>query len=121
MTNAEKNLLLKALCGYLPYGVRMADKENTNLAIPLYDFGCFSKETPLSMLNRIIDDGWIPYLRPMSSMTEEEKQQIRDFWIDADTKEFAIRLLDFYNQNYLDYRGLIPKGLALEAPKDMYK
>jgi len=26
----------------------------------------------------------------------------------------------FYNRHHLDYRGLIPMGLAIEAPKDMY-
>lgn len=30
------------------------------------------------------------------------------------------QLIDWYNANHIDYRGLIDKGLALEAPADMY-
>ena len=71
--------------------------------------------------DRYIVDEFKPYLRPMSSMNEEEKEQTRDLWIDADTKTHATRLIDFYNKHHFDYRGLIEKGLALKAPKGMYK
>lgn len=57
----------------------------------------------------------IPYLRHMNSMTEEEE----------DEYEIIIRSsltthIDWLNKNMFDYRGLISKGLALEAPKGMY-
>ena len=63
---------------------------------------------------------YLPYLRPMSSMTEEEKEEFEElkkscknyFWVD--------NLLDFYLSHHLDWRGLILLGLALEAPADMY-
>ena len=29
--------------------------------------------------------------------------------------------IDWLNEHHFDYRGLIEKGLALEAPEDMYK
>ena len=75
-----------------------------------------------------------PYLRPMSSMTEEEKKEIRKFFrkcIDdlhgkSSDEQFFLGFcqdaesLDYLNIHHLDYRGLIPMGLALEAPKDMY-
>jgi hypothetical protein len=32
----------------------------------------------------------------------------------------SIKLIDWLNVHHFDYRGLIPMGLALEAPKDMY-
>lgn len=57
----------------------------------------------------------IPYLRPMNSMTDEEEGEY----------EIIIRSsltihIDWLNKNMFDYRGLIPKGLALEAPEGMY-
>jgi hypothetical protein len=79
-----------------------------------------------------------PYLRPMGSMTEEEKCQFRDFvdwdydcnW-KANTLEellngnriisrYVFELFDWLNACHFDYRGLIPMGLALEAPEGMY-
>lgn len=65
-----------------------------------------------------------PYLRSMSSMTEEEKEEFVKLHID-DRLEGKIELcdascVDFYNAHHLDYRGLIEKGLALEAPEGMY-
>jgi len=74
-----------------------------------------------------------PYLRPMSSMTEEEekeynktKAKIAVQWDDYGTPigyeyTYTIKTFDWLNSHHFDYRGLIEKGLALEAPKDMYK
>lgn len=81
-------------------------------------------------------DRWIvkPYLRPMSSMTEEEMTVFDDFcvvdefvWKGNLEKGFpnqAIIMSDgieYLLSRHLDFRGLIPMGLALEAPKNMYK
>ena len=60
--------------------------------------------------------GFVPYLRPMSSMTEEEK----DEYSKAIESLLWTNELDFFNKYHFDYRGLIPKGLALEAPEGMY-
>ena len=77
-----------------------------------------------------------PYLFPLSSMTEEQKKYITDRWgindefdfeINPDWGEYFVELgdivdfIDWLNKNHFDYRGLIEKGLAIEAPKDMYK
>ena len=61
-----------------------------------------------------------PYLRPMSSMTEEEKLCYQAFF-NYDGVEYPEEYIDWLNAHHFDYRGLIEKGLALEAPKDMYK
>jgi hypothetical protein len=70
-----------------------------------------------------------PYLRPMSSMTDEERGEFRkvggvmshspqhDTWA---ISAFAPEAYDWLNAHHFDYRGLIEKGLALEAPKGMY-
>ena len=80
-----------------------------------------------------------PYLRPMSSMTRHECTQLnvllpRYFVVTPECLaclehinggiinfEVLDTIIDFYNSHHLDWRGLIPKGLALEASKDMYK
>lgn len=65
-----------------------------------------------------------PYLRPMSSMTEEEQKEYDVFCckpylgIDETT---ASNFVDWLNKKMFDYRGLIPRGLAIEAPENMYK
>jgi hypothetical protein len=89
-----------------------------------------------------------PYLRPMSSMTEEEYNEFKDLTLCGqcsndydswghwgvevvsykydewdkpfyDFSEFQ-NLQNWLNKNMFDYRGLIPMGLALEAPENMY-
>ena len=111
MKQEDKQLLLKDLCARLPYGV----------ICDIYNDTCTIKEKLLfGGISRFADDTIClrPYLRPMSSMTEEEKEQIRDFWIDADVKTHATQLIDFYNRHHFDYRGLIEKGLAIEVTEE---
>lgn len=65
-----------------------------------------------------------PYLRPMSSMTEEERQEyLAECDKDDEDSITTPRYhgIDWLNKKMFDYRGLIPMGLALDAPNDMYK
>ena len=75
-----------------------------------------------------------PYLRPLSSMTEEERKEYNSFFggiepYDCDFSAYPIEYkyvyewdiknyIDFLNANHFDYRGLIPKGLAIEVTKE---
>ncbi len=78
------------------------------------------------------------YLRPMSSMTEEEKRELKELHFyytddhivndeDNDFKPIIVDemhcsyIIDWLNKHYFDYRGLIPMGLAIEAQEGMYK
>ena len=119
MTQEDKELLLKDLSARLPYGF---------LYQVIYD-----DRTPQMSEKVLIDgeftlfDGWQvneikPYLRPMSSMTEEERIYFqRDSWFVAEQiLPHSILLIDWLNYHHFDYRGLIEKGLALEAPEGMY-
>jgi len=115
MTQEEKELLLKDLCGRLPYGVNIQ-----------YDNGHIIETRELglgSLHDFIFNDVTIkPYLCPMSSMTNDEKETYESFIIGIATDEIgAWELTDWLNKNKFDYRSLIPMGLALEAPEDMYK
>ena len=67
-------------------------------------------------INHLIDIGWLPYLRPMSSMTEEESTEYSRFSL----SRYNTECFDWLNKHHFDYRGLIKLGLALEAPEDMY-
>lgn len=56
-----------------------------------------------------------PYLRPMSSMTEDEEDEF-----EIKIRGSLVSYFDWLNAHHFDYRGLIEKGLALEAPEGMY-
>jgi len=61
-----------------------------------------------------------PYLRSMSSMTEEEKADYQAFF-NYDGVEYPEEYIDWLNARHFDYRGLIERGLAIEAPTNIYK
>lgn len=68
-----------------------------------------------SSWNSTEDSQFLPYLRPMSSMTKEERKD----W--NSTPRTIVEQIDWYNAHHFDYRGLIEKGLALKAPEGMYR
>ena len=107
MTQEEKLLLLIDLSARLPYGVKYQDRIEGG--VHFLTLGIISHY-----------ERFTPYLRPLSSMTEEEEKEYENCFQSDDTTA-ATLLVDFYNKHHFDYRGLIEKGLALEAPKDMYK
>ena len=122
MTQEEKGLLLKDLCARLYTGtmVNYNDIE-----------GC-DYELTIRTLSNFPEEKLKCYLRPMSSMTEEEKEEYyatgNVVWDNEtyiapvlDVFEMTDKTFDWLNKNKFDYRGLIEKGLALEAPEDMYK
>lgn len=83
MTQKERNLLVKVLCAMFPYGV-IAKKEYTFV----FNNGTISKSKEIEKIDLedieylISGDDCVdvlkPYLRPMSSMTEEEYQDFND-------------------------------------------
>jgi len=110
MTQEEKQLLLQDLCVRLPYDVKVIR--------PLY--GAVTLTYDMVKLIDKDDNKWLPYLRPMSSMTEKEKKEFQEIKLSYYFDEDSYISLDWLNAHHLDYRGLIPKGLALEAPEGMY-
>ena len=110
MTQEQKELLLKDLCARLPYGVKIKFDSIKETVFTISELGY------LFGSNHDI----IPYLRPMESMTEEEKTYQMKLIKDIKHGANIDKLEDFYHSHHFDYRGLIPMGLALEAPEDMY-
>ena len=142
MTNEEKQLLLKDLCARLPSGVMYATEYGPRIINDLFIYS----NGPVYTDHNIDDDNEEygielenikPYLRPMSSMTQDEElecinQYYRDYVVKTTPIEnngwkTSCATLAFYhhiewlNEHHFDYRGLIEKGLALEAPEGMYK
>ena len=126
MTQEEKQLLLKDLCTRLPYLVKGLYQWKGNVPFDRELDGRLYDELYLSLYSTE-DSSFKPYLRPMSSMTEEELKEYSKLWdlqdefpTDADIR-FKIDVFDWLNSHHFDYRGLIEKGLALEAKEGMYK
>ena len=121
MTQEDKELILRDLSARLPYGVKYMDLWNPD-------------ELPTILCDINVDvelimntDGFSlevekckPYLFPLSSMTEDQHAELLangvsdDPYTYIDGKAFNY-LIDFYNKNHFDYRGLIDNGLALDA------
>lgn len=131
MNKEEKELLLRDLCNRLPYNVmcQVEFKEDGkyNSKVMLLS-GIFTDEAYFTTKGgSIYSNEYKPYLRPMSSMTDEE-QRILDSMCNG--AEMVSRLsglkmfekaFNWLNENHFDYRGLIEKGLAIDATdKNIY-
>ena len=132
----DKELLLKDLCARLPYGLKVKCEKYSFPVTILY--GGNIDEV------KFIETGGIeniyaikPYLFPLSSMTEEQKKEIskryklhtyyglcieitnhsEGYWDDDNSCNLQdyLWLVDWFNKNHFDYRGLIEKGLAIDA------
>jgi len=122
MTQEEKELLIKDLCARLPYsGVQIhisyANGFKYDKTLTYEDVKNYSQLPACS--TTIVK----PYLRPLSSMTDEEREEYSQFIAEINGCAYfidPISQMDWLNKNMFDYRGLIPKGLALEAPEGMY-
>ena len=139
MKQEEKDLLLKDLCARLPYNVRMYEINpihNIQLELFLASVTCESN-IAVKTKNKGIMCGAIeefkPYLFPISSMTEEQREE----FLNIQTEERQILLnalieyksgkydkipiiapykqIEWLNKNHFDYRGLIEKGLAIDC------
>lgn len=128
MTQEEKILLLRDLCARLPYRVKVKSsrrRESVTLSLDVmtdFHLGCSVK----------------PYLRPLSSMTEEEKKEMHNLLSPEGTAiyenngisipmnhygdfvpyEFMNRIIQCLLKNHFDFMGLIPKGLAIEVTEE---
>lgn len=119
MKPEDKELLLKDLCARLPYNVicQVEFKENGkyNSKVMLLS-GIFTDEAYFTTKGgSIYSNEYKPYLRPMSSMTDEEKLMYEGLMIGTDNISYMLDVIDWLNAHHFDYRGLIDKSLALDA------
>ena len=129
MTQEDKELLLKDLCARLPYkpivhiddcgiwDLRGVDHDDSaelrDRVIVWHGENYPSSKNSFPIIN------CKPYLFPLSSMTEEQKNTID--LIASSSSHVLSDVVDFYNKYHLDWRGLIPKGLAFDATdKNIY-
>lgn len=148
MAQKDEQLLLKDLCARLSYGVKVQyNNEIYNIDYISALYTEVKLDIPANYTIGIFEIK--PYLRPMSSMTEEEKEELLNLLFDKEAKYFYIDegglidgktsdlmkeglnypafcpinielYTDWLNVHHFDYRGLIEKGLALKAPKGIY-
>ena len=125
MKREDKELLLKDLCSRLPYGVKVRRYVYTTPTDAIESVVVFHT----SWLRELYAEEaeFKPYLRPRSSMTKEEKDEYELFfsygehgWDEYTIEDEVPKIIDWLNAHHFDYRGLIEKGLALEAPVGMY-
>lgn len=120
MTQEDKELLLRDLCARIPYGVKVRLDTGSktfdtdlvglpsNNAVNIHDTENYETIEECFIWNIK------PYLRLISSMTEEERKELYSL-------VNPIQRTDFYYSHHIDCRFMIDKGLALEAPEGMYK
>ena len=127
MAQEDRKILLQDLCARLPYGVKikLGDYDyqvcgyNSEKPLPLKIWYYYRNSSKL-LIDVYLED-YHPYLRPMSSMTEEEKKEVFSCISSKGWEVSASQEIDWLNAHHFDYRGLIEKGLAMEAPEGMYK
>ena len=133
MTQEEKELLLKDLSARLPYGVK--------IELTWWVMGegtCINTTLEPDHIEQLLNDEYgdteiKPYLRPMSSMTEEEFDDMfnklysaqEEFFRNCSNTDTIGKIIandsvryDYLNKKMFDYRGLIEKGLAIEVTKE---
>ena len=122
MTQEDKQLLLQNLCARLPY--------KPKIQWDCTDYDLLALENCEPILARIIDNRPYsyaiskhleeikPYLRPMSSMTEEEREEYNKLVGQVLLPDYAAKLIDWLNAHHFDFRNLIERGLAIEVTKE---
>lgn len=166
MTKKDKKLLLKCLCAMMPYGVivrhadYLVDLDGNYTGQFWYKRGYLYNICRMDNMTTTIiesegsdEEGYehicdlersLPYLRPMSSMTEEEKEELKkicSIYISTDSKNIGfedygilvfthhltdnsysfklnLNVINWLLSNHFDFLGLIPKGLAIEVTEE---
>ena len=116
MKQEDKELLLKDLCSRLPYGVKgnyqNSDDELLRKITITYRY--------LEPNGMVMTGDIKPYLFPLSNMTEEQNKEFSLLQVNTHKDGFlyvcdCANMITWLNKNHFDYRGLIEKGLAIDA------
>ena len=132
MNNEDIKLLLMDLSARLTYGVKIQKINEPESAYRLYSIDTNSGELKFvtfegsslttcngGYLARVGKLRFKPYLRPMSSMTEEERllfyQNTLQYNEETGYSEYTYESIDWLNAHHFDVRHLIEKGLAIDC------
>lgn len=136
MTQEDKELLLKDLCVRLPYKVKCCIYNFGEDTVRIKEDVLWSVQGDnILTLKSCVKKGEAymyhqikPYLFPISNMTEEQKKEYNILRDDAQTYHYEFgdivedtvlydnwESIDYLNAHHFDYRGLIEKGLAIDA------
>ena len=142
MNEKEKDLLIKDICARIPYNVVGKCEIDASYDTPFdtiyqthkFDAVVYGLKEDLLLVTPLIKDSdeqtfaeeevadgvsildFKTYLFPMSSMTDEEKLMYEGLMIGTDNNiSYMLDVIDWLNAHYFDYRGLIEKGLAIDA------
>ena len=120
MTQEEKDLLLKDICARLHYGVKV----NNELQVDFIIYGICENYVFVRTTHDHADfhiEKIKPYLFPLSSLTKEQEKEL-EYLCDWENGRWSglveiqeSEVIDYLNKNHFDYRGLIEKGLAIDA------
>ena len=125
MKQEYKELLLKDLCARLPYNIickvefrESGEYKSKNMFLS----GVFTDEAYFTTKGgSIYSNEYKPYLFPLSSMTEEEQRTLDSMCngVEMVSRLSGLKMFDkafnWLNEYHFDYRGLIEKGLAIDA------
>jgi hypothetical protein len=127
MEQEDIELLLKEFSGRLHYGLIVSPVDCGKARL----IGCLLDSVLLQDIRtgKYYDKPWDieyvkPYLRPMSSMTADEVHEyisLKESIVACDDITYAFetyKSIDWLNAHHFDYRGLIPKGLAIGVTPD---
>ena len=121
MTQEHKDLLFKDLCARLPYSVKCDINDNKPYTLSSisndYDGTLIRFKEQKNGFNMEVYLSEVkPYLFPLSSMTDEQKQELKGLiFQNAFSNNTTFTQQDFFCKYHLDYRGLIQLGLAIDA------
>ena len=113
MTQKDKDLLFQDLSARLPYGVKVEIKyyDNAWELLAIYTNGTTYATRDIGYPIETYFEDCKPYLFPLLSMSEEERMVIGN--------EFAYgqpqKAMDILHKRHIDFNGLIPRGLAIDA------
>ena len=118
------DLLLKDLCGRLPYKVKIevtySKDSGSSLRARLCSEGINTLNTNILGIFQQSEIYIKPYLFPLSSMTEEQDREFSLLQVNTHKDGFlyvcdCTNMITWLNKNHFDYRNLIPKGLAIDC------
>jgi hypothetical protein len=110
----QKELLLIDLSARLPHEVKVTWDGKHPLTVTPYIYCAIASEDNINNLPKLL-------LRSMSSMTDEEKNELGKISCEGNIEhKYGIfyRSQDYLNSIHVDYRGLIEKGLAIAVTKE---